>query len=107
MVLVLTAFLAGVALAIFESTFLNAADIAGIRPDLAVLVVVVATCRADFRKAMVLAFMLGLTRDFFSGGTIGMSAFSLTLVAYILTAAQDYLLTDSWAGQILSCLSVP
>ena len=95
-----TAFLAGIALAVIESTLMNAVEIAGIRPDLAVLGVVVATSRTRFRNAMILAFTLGLARDFFCGGAIGMNAFSLTLMAYVLLIVEDYLVTGNRSAQV-------
>ena len=92
-------FLAGIALAVVESTFVKAAAIGGIRPDLVVVVVVVATCSLGFGRAIMLAFMLGLARDFYSGGILGMSSFSLTFTAFVLIVAEDYLLTDNWKAQ--------
>ena len=97
----IVAFLAGIAMAVFESTFATAAEISGIRPDFVVLVVVVATCRARFTRAMMLAFALGLARDFYSGGVLGINAFSLTLTAYLMVAAEDYLMTNNWRGQFV------
>jgi rod shape-determining protein MreD len=94
------AFLAGVLLAVIESTLANALEIAGIRPDIAVLCVVVATSRIRFRKTMTLAFTLGLARDFFCGGVIGMSACSLTLTAYVLLVIEDSLVTSNRSAQV-------
>ena len=73
---------------------------AGIRPDLAVLVVVVALCRSSFGRAMAVAFSLGLARDFFSAGPVGMNAFTLTLATYLLMGAQEYFLTENWKAQV-------
>jgi len=95
------AFLAGVLVAIIESTLANALEIGGVRPDLAVLCVVVATSRIRFRKTMTLAFMLGLTRDFFCEGVIGMSACSLTLTAYVLLLLEDSLVTSNRSAQVV------
>jgi rod shape-determining protein MreD len=95
------AFLLGTGLVIIESTLANVAAIGGIRPDFAVLIVVVATCRARFSRAMMLAFAFGLMRDFYSGGPLGMNAFSLTLTAYLMNAAEDYLMTNNWRGQFV------
>ncbi len=100
MIFAVITFLAGIALAVVESTFVKAAGIAGICPDLAVLVVIVATCSMGFSRAMVLAFMLGLARDFYSAGALGMSSLSLTLTAFLLVMVEDYLLTDNWNAQI-------
>lgn len=101
MVFVAIAFLAGITLAIVESTLVRALAISSVRPDLVVLAIVVATCRTSFGRAMVLAFVLGLTRDFFSGGIVGINAFSLSFMAYMLISAQDYLLTNNWKGQVV------
>jgi hypothetical protein len=70
-----------------------------------------------FGRAMILAFALGLTRDFYSGGVyeifsdemrgiysqrvFGIHAFSLTFMAYLMIAAQDYLMTSNWRGQFV------
>ncbi len=101
MVFVLIALLVGIGLAIGESTFVNAVGIGGIKPDFAVLVVVVGTCRARFSRAMILAFSLGLARDLYSGSIPGMNAFSLTVTSYLLIAAEDYLMTNNWRGQFV------
>ncbi len=97
---VLRAILAAIGLAIIESNFMKAVDIAGVRPDLAVLAVVVVTSRTDFAKSILLAFALGLARDFFSGGIVGMNAFSLTLMTYFLVAIEDYLMIENKSAQI-------
>jgi cell shape-determining protein MreD len=73
MLFALVTFIAGIIIAVAESTFLNSVTIAGIRPDVAVLVAAVATCRTDFRRAMILAITIGLARDFVSGGAVMMA----------------------------------
>lgn len=90
---------AGILLAIIQSTFLNAIAIGGVRPDLLVLGVLLVIRRNDFGKLLTLAFVFGLTRDFFSAGAIGMNAFALTLVAYLLWLAADFVLAEGWLGQ--------
>jgi rod shape-determining protein MreD len=95
---------AGIVLVIAETTFMNAIEIAGIRPDLAVLAVVVASSRMEFRKAMGVAFVLGITRDFASVGIVGMNAFCLTLMAYFLVSAQSLLLTENMNAQVFAAL---
>ena len=100
MLFVIVAFFAGLGLAVVETIFMSSIEIFGLRPDLVVLIVIVATCRLSFGRVMGLAFVLGLTRDFFSGGLVGMSSFSLIFTAYILLTAEDFLLTDNWRAQI-------
>lgn len=94
------AFAVAIGLAVIESVFMPSIEVAGIRPDLAVLVVLVATCRTNFGRTMALAFVFGLTRDFFSTGLIGMSSFSLVLTAYLLIGAEEYFLTENWKTQV-------
>ena len=94
------AFLAGIGLTIVESVFMPSVSIAGIRPDLVVLVIVVATCRLSFGRVMGLAFVLGLIRDIYSAGFVGMSSFSLVLMAFILLVAEEYFMTDNWKAQV-------
>jgi rod shape-determining protein MreD len=104
-------FLAGIGLTVVESVFVPSVRIAGIRPDLVVLVAVVATRRMNFERVMVMAFILGLIRDLFSiglvgmsafsqVGLVGMSAFSLVLMVYVLLIAEEYFLTDNWKSQV-------
>lgn len=100
MIFTAIAFLAGIVLSVLESTFLDLIEIAGTHPDIAVLIAVVAASRADSSKALILAFMLGITRDFFSWGAVGMNAFAITFMAYTIMAAQDFLITDNWSAQI-------
>ena len=99
MIFALSAFLAGMGLAVAESIFLRPLEVAGLRPDIVVAVVVVATSRLSFGRVMVMAFALGFARDLFSGGLVGMSSFSLILMAYVLITAEDFLLTDNWKAQ--------
>jgi rod shape-determining protein MreD len=94
------AFLTGIGLTIVESVFIPSVSIAGIRPDLVVLVIVVATCRLDYVRVLGLAFVLGLVRDIYSLGFVGMSPFSLVLMAYILLVAEEYFMTDNWKAQV-------
>jgi rod shape-determining protein MreD len=94
------AFIGGILLTVAESIFMQVFDTAWFRPDLTVLVIVVATCRLSFGRVMAAAFAMGLARDLFSGGIVGMSAFALPLTAYVLITAADYLLTDNWRGQM-------
>ena len=101
MAFALIALMAGIGLAIVESTFMESIEIAAIRPDIAVLAVVIASCRTKFSKALVLAFSLGIMRDLFSGGNAGISAFGLTFMAYLLVSVEKYLLSDNWNAQIL------
>jgi rod shape-determining protein MreD len=100
MLFLVVASLTGIGLTIVESVFMPSIGIAGIRPDLVVLVVVIATCRLSFGRVMGLAFVLGLTRDIYSAGFVGMSSFSLLLVAYILLVAEEYFMTDNWKAQV-------
>jgi rod shape-determining protein MreD len=94
------AFLTGIGLTVVESVFMPSVGIAGIRPDLVVLVVVIAACRLSFDRVMGLAFVLGLIRDIYSVGFVGMSAFSLVLMVYILLIAKEFFLTDNWKAQV-------
>ncbi|GAB4346917.1 MAG: hypothetical protein Kow0099_28600 [Candidatus Abyssubacteria bacterium] len=93
-------FMAGILLAIVESTFLNAVQIGGVKPDLAVLAVVACIGHYGFRKVVWVAFLLGLTRDLFSVDPLGFNTFSLTLMAYLLTIAEKHLITDHKVAQI-------
>jgi rod shape-determining protein MreD len=92
---------AGLLIEIFESTFLNAVNIAGMRPDLLLLVILLASRRTSFRRLLTLAFILGLVRDFFSPGVIGMNAFALTMIAYLVLLAEEFVLAENWTGHVL------
>jgi rod shape-determining protein MreD len=92
--------LAGIGLTIVESVLMPSLRIAGIGPDFIVLVVVVATRRTTVERSIFMAFFLGLIQDLFSVGLVGMSAFSLVLMVYILLFAEEYFLTDNWKAQV-------
>jgi rod shape-determining protein MreD len=97
----LYAFAIGIGLALVESIFLDAIDFVGLRPDLLVLAIVFMSARIGFGKMLLFAFMLGFTRDLFSPGAIGMHAFALTLTAFTLLVAEEFVLIENWTGQLV------
>jgi rod shape-determining protein MreD len=92
---------AGILLAIIESVFFDAIDIAGIRPDILVLAVILMSARMDFSRLLFLAFLLGLSRDFYSAGPLGMNAFVLTLTAFVLLVLEEFVAVENRVGQVV------
>lgn len=78
--------LAGVAL--IQSSLLYRISVAGARLNLMLLVVVSWSLLRGAREGIVWGFIGGLALDFLSGVTLGTSAFTLTLVAYVAGLGQ-------------------
>ncbi|RJP16151.1 MAG: rod shape-determining protein MreD [Candidatus Abyssobacteria bacterium SURF_5] len=89
----------GILLTIAESVLMPAIDLAGIRPDLLMLALVLISGETSFSRTLLVAFLLGVTRDMFSLSAPGMSAFALTLTAFLLLKAEEYVLAETWTGQ--------
>jgi rod shape-determining protein MreD len=95
------ALLAGVLLAIIESVLFGAIDITGVRPDILVLAIILMSARMDFSRLLLLAFLLGVSRDFYSAGPLGMNAFALTLTAFVLLVIEEFVAVENWVGQVV------
>ncbi len=108
----------GLAISVADSTFLNAINVAGMRPDLLLIAMVLVSGRTSFGKFMTLAFLLGLIRDFYAAGAIGPSvsvltqpgviginALAFTLIAYILLAFEDLVMLENWTAQMFITFS--
>ena len=69
--------------ALLQSTAFNRLAIAGVKPDLVLLLVVVGTLLYGPRAGVVWAFIGGLFLDIFSGGPLGSSSLALMAAAVV------------------------
>jgi rod shape-determining protein MreD len=69
--------------ALLQSTAFNRLTIAGVKPDLVLLLVVVGTLLYGPRAGIVWAFVGGLFLDVFSGGPLGSSSLALMAAAVV------------------------
>lgn len=71
------------AAALLQAALPQIGPVSGVRPDLALVLVVMAGMVLGFRQGLVLAFLSGLFLDFFSGLPFGFTTLLLMLVASV------------------------
>jgi len=76
-------FLLGMGGILLESTVFNHLTIAGVKPDLLLILVIFNSIFQGHLKGSIFAFFLGWLEDFFIGGLWGMNALAKALTAFI------------------------
>lgn len=66
----------------------------GIRPDLFLLLVFLASQRVSQEVATLLGFLIGLCQDGLSGGPLGLRAFTDSLVGFLASRLSQHMYTD-------------
>lgn len=84
----LVALAVGAAL-LLQVTLFGRVRVAGIAPDLVVLVAILATLRLRNETALLVAFGAGLVFDALSATAVGLRALSYTLVVYVAIRTRD------------------
>ena len=79
---------------ILQSTALDRITVAGVRPDLFLILVVGASLRLSPEGVTLLGFTLGLLQDALSGGPLGLNAFALSLIGFLTGGLTPDLQTD-------------
>lgn len=88
------ALLLGLAL-LLESTVLQFVLVAGVKPDLVLVLVVFYAITNGPREGAFLGFMGGLAQDFLSGYYLGLNALSFTVVGYLVGLGHTRLFKES------------
>lgn len=73
---------------ILQSTLFNFLQVAGVKPDLVLLLVVFNSFLRGSREGAFLGFLAGLFLDIFTGNYIGMNALSKMLIGYLVGLAE-------------------
>lgn len=73
---------------LLQATVFNFLQVAGVKPDLVLMLVVFNGFLRGSREGAFLGFLAGLILDIFTGGYIGMNALSLMLVGYLVGLAE-------------------
>ncbi|NLI14603.1 rod shape-determining protein MreD [Pelotomaculum propionicicum] len=84
-----------VVIIIFQTTILNIVAIAGVTPDLVMLLVVLSGFLLGTREGAFLGFIGGIVEDLFSGCYIGINALSKMAAGYLAGAAGDRLYREN------------
>lgn len=84
-----------VAIAILQTTVLQAIEIAGIRPDLSLIVIAYFANQNGTFESEIGAFIGGLVEDFLSMAPPGFHALVRTVVAFLYGLTQNKMLVDS------------
>lgn len=79
---------------ILESTILNGVNIAGIKPDLVLILVIFATFVYGKKEGIKLGFIFGLVEDIFLCKYIGLNAVTRMLTAYLIGTTEDIIFKD-------------
>jgi len=73
----------------------------GIKPDFFLILLVFFALRKDLKFALVLGFILGLLRDIFSGGILGISAFGFGLCGLIIGKYARFVYKEGIFSQLI------
>lgn len=73
---------------LLQSTLFNFLQVAGVKPDLVLLLVVFNSFLRGSREGAFLGFLAGLFLDIFTGNYIGMNALSKMLIGYLVGLAE-------------------
>lgn len=92
--ILILALLLGLAL-LMGSTVLEFVRVAGVKPDLVLVLVVFYAIIRGSRKGAFLGFVGGLAQDFFSGYYLGMTAFSAAAIGYLVGLGHTRLFRES------------
>ncbi|MFQ5801982.1 MAG: rod shape-determining protein MreD [Candidatus Methylomirabilales bacterium] len=76
---------------ILQATVTPLMQIGGVRPDLFLLLLYLGSFKTTPVQACVGGFLLGLYQDAFSGAPLGMNAFTLSLLGYVLVRVWEEL----------------
>ena len=85
---------------ILQSTWIHHLQIAGILPDLVLMVVVFIALMSGHLEATLLGFLAGLCQDAYSPPDLGLNALAKSLVGFGVGAARDGLLADTVQVQV-------
>jgi rod shape-determining protein MreD len=77
-----------------QTVLLPPASLGGVRPDLFVLLLLIASPRMQPEAATVQGFLVGLCQDALSGGPLGLRAFTYSLLAFVAAWLSRDLYTD-------------
>jgi rod shape-determining protein MreD len=78
-----------VAVAVLQTTLVPFLELGRVRPDLFLLLLYLGSYRMDALRACVGGCALGLFEDALSGAPLGLNAFTLSLVGYLLVRARE------------------
>lgn len=78
-----------VATVILQTTLADYLTVVGVRPDLMLLLVVWLGLTARTHTAIEIGFVGGLAIDVFSGGKLGMNAFCMSLLAFLVAKTKE------------------
>ncbi len=80
--------------AMAQAVLLGPLSVWGIRPDLFLLLVYVASQRCSPEAATILGFLIGLCQDGLSGGPLGLHAFADSLLGFLAARLSHHMYTD-------------
>jgi rod shape-determining protein MreD len=81
-----------------QATLLNYVRIFGVKPDLLILLVVVAAAYLNWRSVVLLSFIAGLFKDIFGSAGFGINIFLLPLLGYLVWKVSRQISIDDPIG---------
>ena len=94
-----------VALALLlQSILVGRFDIYGIRPDLAMIVLIFLVNESSPVEIIIYGFLIGFLQDVYSPEYLGYNAFSMSLMAYFLNIMKERLTVENYSVKLVSTL---
>ncbi|MGR3310799.1 MAG: rod shape-determining protein MreD [Candidatus Brocadiales bacterium] len=85
----ITLFILLLCVSLFQSALLQRLSPWGIRPDLFIIFVIIFSLKIDTKQASLLNFFVGITKDIFSLGPLGLNAFLFIICGFLISLIKD------------------
>lgn len=80
---------------LLQTTVFSHLEVYGVAPNLALVVVILASLSVAWRPALILALLGGLLLDFFSAGQFGVFALTFIIIGFLFSFLKSYLFTQT------------
>jgi len=85
-----------------QSTFFGKFDLYGVRPDLALIVLIFLSNETNVVALIFYGFFTGFLQDVYSPEYLGYNAFAMSLTAYFLTVIRERLTVENYTVRLLA-----
>jgi len=87
---------------LLQSTFVGRFDLYGVRPDLALIVLVMIASEARAVEIIYIAFCIGFIQDVYSPEYLGYNAFSMSVTALFIGMIKERLTVENYSVKLMT-----
>jgi len=89
---------------LIQSTFFGKLDLFGVRPDLALIVMIFLAGESRASELILYGFLIGFLQDVYSPEYLGYNAFSMSLTAFFLDLIKERLTVENYTVRLFTTL---